>query len=37
MESLEKQLKNKDAQFREMSAQLLLHLNKINKLTESVE
>ena len=37
MELLEKQLKNKEAQFREMSAQLVVHLNKISKLSSSVQ
>ena len=37
MDLLEKQLKNKEGQFREMSAQLLIHLNKISKLTNSVQ
>ena len=37
MEKLQKQLQNKESQFREMSAQLVMHLNKINNLTEEIE
>jgi hypothetical protein len=37
MEGLQRQLSNKENQFKEMSAQLLNHLNKITQLTKAVE
>lgn len=36
MELLQKQFRNKEAQFREMSAQLTLHLNSIGKMTDAI-